>query len=370
MNSNLKSVLACSIALIGSLNAHSADTSLSTSEMVNITTISDEEHYDAGVIASIVISKQRQLCGLGPLSYDKELLEIASSHGKYLNHMQRKMDISKVDSHFEETLKGYEKFTGRANPYFTGYDFTDRVLKANYQNAIYGGSENIIQEEVLNKDGLVPSPSSVAKDFANGLLSAPYHMQSLLAPNNSLIGTSLMTYTPYTGNVNSKKVYSLVSAISGSENSSKNTIDGLFTYPCEGVSGTVTALYNESPSPVAGTGRNLRIDPIGQPIYINMPSHEIKISNVTISDTQRDKYIPTEIIDHTNDPHKNTENALLKSKAFILPITDDIVSCNSGKYTNCGLNSNTQYRVSFDVLVDNKRVIKHSFSFRTGDTNR
>lgn len=367
----LKTSLACSIALIGSLNAHSAITVSSNTNMANIMAVEDKEHHDAGMNVSKIISNQRQLCGLGSLSHDPELLAITSSHASYLNHLQTKIDVSNIDTHYQQKLKGYESFTGNANPYFTGLGFTNRVIAARYQNAIYGGSENIIQEEVLSKNGLVPSPNSVAKDFAHGLLSAPYHMQSLMAPNRNLIGTSFRAYTPHQSNSSHKKGYSLVSAISVTKAASQNTVNGLFTYPCEGVSGTVTALYNESPSPVAGTGRDLRIDPIGQPIYINMPSaREIKVSNVRIRDIKRKTDVPSELLDYTNDPHKNTEDELPKSKAFILPITDNIISCKAGKYKNCGLNSNTRYQVSFDVLVDNKKLIKHSFNFTTGETNR
>lgn len=367
----VKTSLASSLVLIMCLNAHSASIGSSNSSMVSITAIDNKEHHNASMATSEVISDHRQLCGLGGLSHDRELYAIASNHAKYINHMQEKINVSNIDTHYQAELKGYEDFTGHRNPYFTGFDFTQRVIGARYQNAIYGGSENIMQEEITSKDGLVPSTISVAKDFAHGLLAAPYHMQSLMEPSRDLIGTSFNTYTPVKIDDGLKKGYSLVSAVSSTKAGSKKSVDGLFTYPCEGVSGTFTALYNESPSPVAGTGRNLRIDPIGQPIYINIPSaKEIKLSNVRMQDVMRNKFVPTEILDYRNDPHKGTEYSLLKSKAFILPITDNIKSCKAGKYTNCGLNSNTEYQVSFDVLIDNKRLIKHSFKFKTGDLNR
>lgn len=369
---SIKTSLVGTIALIGSLSAHSASLGSINSPTVNITAVDDKEHYNAGMASSKVINDHRQLCGLGGLSYDRELYAISSNHAKYINHLQKRINVSNIDTHYQQKLKGYESFTGNANPYFTGVGFTDRVIAARYQNAIYGGSENIMQEEISSKDGLVPSTISVAKDFAHGLLAAPYHMQSLMEPSRDLIGTSFNTYTPVQNNhTKPKKGYSLVSAVSSTKSGSKKSINGLFTYPCEGVTETFTALYNESPSPVAGTGRDLRIDPIGQPIYINIPSaNVIKVSNIRMRDVMRNEYIPTEILDYRSDPHKDTEYELPKSKAFILPITDNLMSCKAGKYTNCGLNSNTQYHVSFDVLVDDKTLIKHSFKFKTGSNNR
>ena len=368
----IRTSIVSAAALMGVLNAHSASVSNLNSSLVGITTVDDKEHYNAGMASSKVISDHRQLCGLGGLSYDRELYAISSNHAKYINHLQKKINVLNIDTHYQQKLKGYENFTGNANPYFTGVEFTDRVIAAGYQNAIYGGSENIMQEEIYSKDGLVPSTISVAKDFAHGLLAAPYHMQSLMEPSRDLIGTSFNTYTPIQNNpANPKKGYSLVSAVSSTENGSKKSIEGLFTYPCEGTTETFTALYNESPSPVAGTRRDLRIDPIGQPIYINIPSaNTIKVSNIKMLDVMRNEDVPTEILDYRNDPHKDTEYRLPKSKAFILPITDNIMSCKAGKYTNCGLHSNTQYQVSFDVLVDGKKLIKHSFKFKTGNSNR
>ena len=103
-----------------------------------------------------------------------------------------------------------------------------------------------------------------------------------------------------------------------------------------------------------------------------MPSAQtIDISNVTFHDIQRNINVPIELLDYRQDPYKNTANALPANEAFILPITDNLKSCQiaSKKGKNCGLHGNSDYRVSFDILVDNKTIERESFTFTTGIVN-
>ncbi|MDN5566261.1 MAG: hypothetical protein L0G25_05610 [Psychrobacter sp.] len=67
----------------------------------------------------------------------------------------------------------------------------------------------------------------------------------------------------------------------------------------------------------------------------------------------------------------NTVYELPANEAFILPLTDHLKSCEhkSQASTNCGLYGNSDYRVSFDVLIDNKRLVNKSFTFTTGNVN-
>ena len=182
----------------------------------------------------------------------------------------------------------------------------------------------------------------------------------------------MVTYKPHDKNSTNNQGYVLVSHASATKTTVDKTFSGIFTYPCQDVTDTVTALYNETPNPLKGTGRNLRTDPIGQPIYIGMPSAEkIKVSNIRVQDVQRNITVPIQLLDFDNDPYLNTTYALPENEAFILPLTDALKSCETGtnKGGNCGLYGNSQYRVSFDVLVDNKSLKSKSFTFTTGDVN-
>ena len=122
------------------------------------------------------------------------------------------------------------------------------------------------------------------------------------------------------------------------------------------------------------TGRNLRTDPIGQPVYVSMPSADkIKVSNIKFRDTQRNTDVPIQLIDFDNDPYSNTNYELPENEAFILPLTDALKSCEvkrrADQSQQCGLYGNTKYQVSFDILVDNQASETQSFTFTTGQVN-
>jgi len=54
-------------------------------------------------------------------------------------------------------------------------------------------------------------------------------------------------------------------------------------------------------------------------------------------------------------------------------MTDDLKSCEIARRQDqsqqCGLYGNTKYRVSYEVLIDNKILQQQSFSFTTGEVN-
>ena len=329
----------------------------------------NEEIKSASLLANDLISLKRQSCGLGTLTYDKDLAKISDNHAQYLAYLYSRANIA-INSHREAAYVGYESITGKGNPHFTGLTIKDRILATGYK-INFDMAENISESREFNTTGMITSPNSAANDFIRGLVSAPYHMQSLMEPARKLTGTSLVAYLPHNGNPKMQKGYVLVNTAANGAASSESLIKGVFTYPCDGVVDTATALWNEWPNPVAGTGRDLSQDPIGQPIYIYQPeAQSIKVSNIKIRDTLRNVDVPTELLDFDSDPHKGSAAELPKNKAFILPITDNIQSCKKDfNKTNCGLVGNTEYQVSFDVLTDGKDLTSKSFKFKTGNTN-
>ena len=88
-------------------------------------------------------------------------------------------------------------------------------------------------------------------------------------------------------------------------------------------------------------------------------------------DVARNIEVPTQLLDADQDPYKDTIYQLPANEAFILPLTDALKSCEHKLNTNanCGLYSNSQYRVSFEVMIDNKAVINKSFTFTTGEVD-
>ena len=328
----------------------------------------------AALSANNQFSLARTSCGLNGLSGDTKLDDIAIQHANYIKYVFANSTPTSFNAHVENEISDIASVTGDNNPFFGGLDFSDRLLNANYSNAQYGATENIAQSVYYSSAGNFLSVDMVATSMAKSLLAAPYHLRSLMLPTSSLIGTGMVTYKPNAKNPTLNQGYVLVSHASATRATRNRSVSGVFTYPCEGVTGTVTALYNESPNPVRGTGRNLRTDPIGQPVYVSMPSADkIKVSNIKFRDTQRNTDVPIQLIDFDNDPYSNTNYELPENEAFILPLTDALKSCEvkrrADQSQQCGLYGNTKYQVSFDILVDNQVSETQSFTFTTGQVN-
>ncbi len=339
---------------------------------VTISSIDSKNYDQAALVGSNLISLQRQDCGLGGVEYDQELTEIATQHAQYIQHVFSNTTPTTFNAHYENEIADIKNSTGKNNPFFRGVSFKDRLLRANYPDLAYGVTENIAQTAYFNSAGKVISPEYASYSMTKSLLAAPYHQRILMTPNLSQTGSGMVAYKPYNKASDKSQSYVFVNASSATQSTKNDSVKGLFTYPCAGVTDTNTALYNEFPSPVAGTGRNLKYDPIGQPVYISMPSaNSIKVSNIKFYDVQRKVDVSTDLLDFNNDPHKNTAYELPKNEAFILPLTDSLKSCKTGRKQgqNCGLYGNSEYKVSFDVLVDNQTLNTKKFTFRTGNVN-
>ncbi len=318
------------------------------------------------------ISLARSSCGLSEVSADPELAKIAIQHANYINYVFANSTPTGFNPYVENEISDIADVTGKSNSFFSGDSFTKRLAKANYANANNGVAENIALTLYFSSLGNLVAPDIAAMAMTKSLLAAPYHLRALMLPNSNLIGTGISAYKPFNREASKYQGYVLVTHAAATPAAKNNSVKGIFTYPCQDVSATVTALYNESPNPVKGTGRDLRTDPIGQPIYINMPSAQtIKVSNVKFYDVQRKTKVEVALLDFYQDPYKGTNYQLAATEAFILPLTDNLKSCEQGsnKGGNCGLYGNSNYQVSFDVLVDNKTLITKDFTFSTGEVS-
>ena len=338
-----------------------------------IANIGNKNHEAAALAVTNFISLERKACGLGGLSYDPKLAAMSTKHANYIQHVLTNTNIGNLNPHEENGFVGYEKDTGQGNPHFSGVTFNDRLMAANPATPTYYASENIVQRTLGSTDGIVDSPETAALSMARGLMSAPYHLRMLINPDRVKSGASLFTFSPNGKDATKNIGYVLVDSAATASNSPPVVPSGIITYPCASTKGTVTALYNESPDPTKGTGRNLRTDPIGQPVHILVPSaQQIKVSNIKITDVARKIDVPVTAIDYNNDPYAGTSYELPKNEVFIMPLTDGFKSCEAGKgygKNQCGLYGNSEYAVSFDVLIDNKTMQTKSFTFKTGDVN-
>ena len=342
---------------------------------VDISSVQSQNYPQAALAGSNTLSLARQSCGLSGLSNNEALGQIATQHALYIQHVFANSTPNFFNAHTEGSIAGIESVTGNNNPFFTGVSFQERLLEAAYPDLRYGVVENIVQTNSFDSSGKITSPEFAAQAMAKSLLAAPYHLKSLVLPYLSQTGSGMVAYTPFGKDANTNQGYVFVNTSSGSADSVDNRItatDGVLTYPCAGVTDTNTALYNESPSPVANTGRDLATDPIGQPVYIRIPTADsIKVSNITFHDIERNSDVPVTLIDSEQDPNPNTSYALAQNEAFILPITDDLSSCTDTRLnrSNCGLHGNTEYEVSFDIMVDGSDMMTKQFTFTTGAVN-
>lgn len=329
-------------------------------------------HNKAAVgISNFEINVARQSCGLSTLADDVELEKIAINHANYINYVYANAAPTAFNAHFQHQISSIAHVTGNNNPFFSGDGIKNRLLSANYSKPSYGVSENIAQSIHFNSIGDIVAPNAATLSMTKSLLAAPYHLRALMQPNLSLLGSSMAAYKPFGKEASTYQGYVLVNYTTATPASKNTTMNGIFTYPCQDLTGTVTALYNETPNPFKDK-RNLQTNPIGQPIYINIPSAKsIKIKQVSFYDVARKREIPTQLLDANQDPYKNTIYELPANEAFILPLTDYLKSCerNAKKHENCGLYGNSDYRVSFDVLIDNKKLVTKSFTFKTGNVN-
>ncbi|MGP5548836.1 CAP domain-containing protein [Psychrobacter alimentarius] len=327
---------------------------------------------NAALIANNAFSLARTSCGLNGLSADMALENIATQHANYIKYVFANSAPTIFNAHYENEIADIANVTNTNNPFFGGLDLGSRLSNADYANARFGAAENIAQSMYYSSAGKLFSSEVMASSMAKSLLAAPYHLRSLMSPSLYLTGTGMVTYKPYNKDATNNQGYILVNKSAATQATKNKTVRGVFTYPCQGVTDTVTALYNETPDPVKHTGRDLQKDPIGQPIYISVPSaRTINISNVTFYDVRRNINVPIELLDYRQDSYKDTANALPENEAFILPITDDLKSCEgfNSKSKNCGLYGNSEYRVSFNVLIDSEAIERKSFVFKTGAVN-
>ena len=348
------------------------DSNTAAGETIEKGSVNNSNDENAANIANNEFSLARKTCGLNTLSADTELTAIALNHANYIKHVFANSKPTRFSPHYQNDIADIATVTGNNNPSFSGLDLKNRLFNADYSNINYGITENIAQTMYYHSAGDLISPTTATLSMAKSLLAAPYHLRSLMAASSEVVGTAMVAYKPFDKESRTNQGYVLVSNAAGTSATRNATFSGVFTYPCQGVNGTVTGLYNETPDPVKHTGRNLGDDPIGQPIYINVPeARNIQLANINFYDVKRAIKLPTQVLSYQNDPYKDSEFALPKNEAFILPITDQLNSCNRllKKEKNCGLHGNSEYQVSFDIIINNQRTVNQSFSFMTGEVN-
>jgi len=286
--------------------------------------------YAAGseeLAAFDLINQSRSKCGFGTLRQNTSI-DMATE-----NHVAWMAANSKFD-HFETP-----NTTG-----FTGVDPVSRLTFAGYKWQSAG--------EVMSSITVVAKHGFGAYG-ARLLLSAPYHLMGLMQGNRE-IGITVKTSGP-TGS-GADIVYpgaapaTWLVADMGSDSTylyQTQTTSDVLTYPCQGITNTVTTLENEWPNPIAK--RDLATKPVGQPVFIQVAAGQtLSITTASIVTTVGSNPVAiAKTLTAANDDNK----LITPNQAVLIP--------------DAPLAANTEYTVTIQGTNNGSMFLK-SFTFTTG----
>lgn len=276
------------------------------------------------------LNNARGACGFGLLNQNTKLDQAALKHAKYLV-------ATKFDDGHNETVT--------TSPFFSGATTAERVTNAGYNTGFL--SAQIVSTTGVAKD------TTQAEDAVKSLLSAPYHLSSMMSGARE-VGIAHVESSDVGKTVSPNQIaFKMLLATQSGQTLQQSAVTQISTYPCQGVTGVRTALFDESPNPIPS--RDLRTNPIGQPILIHATLDQT-LSNLsfTIKDPTN-QVLDAQLLTSSNDPHQ----LLLDNEAIIMPLAP--------------LSANTTYRV--DIAGKRQELGKAAvdftvgFSFSTGEAN-
>lgn len=235
--------------------------------------------YSAGteeVAAFQLLNAERSRCGFGLLAQNAQLDQAAQAH---------------ADWSLRNDQMGHYESSSLPNGY-SGVTPGDRAAAAGYVTS-YGVGEGIAYDYSTNKTGF-------GGGSVRGLLSAPYHQYTLLAPTFMDVGLSIrspadagaaVTRVHANFNLGTKTGFQYLSA------------SEVVSYPCDGTTGVNYQLQGENPNPVPG--RDLVASPLGHPVMLMVRyGQPLVISSATMTKVSNSSNIPLRApISATNDPN-------------------------------------------------------------------
>lgn len=323
----------------GSDSTSASYRSVDTTGTTNTGTSSSVKTSSAELGAFNTLNTNRIQCGFGALQNNAQLKNAAVNHANYLIY---------ASEQGSNTLGHYE--TTRSNPYYSGYQISDRVktaqssvgksaLASNYNGSAITENLSLTQFSQFNQTGFQQfNDTKSASEMMTGLLAAPYHMTGLLSPNYEEVGVAYRRSRFSNG-----KFINVLEIVSGSQDfNNKQQSKPVLHYPCANTT-TAYQLTHESPNPIPN--RDLSKNPIGQPIYL-LSVEPIK-SVVTASLTNGTQSIPLITLNKASDPnHKLSEREVI-----LIP--------------SVALKPNTTYNVSYTLRFTNGKANSNNFSFKT-----
>lgn len=272
--------------------------------------------------AFALLNKERTQCGFGELTRNDALDTAARGHANWL---------------LLNNYTGHDQVEG--TPGFTGIEVFARANGAGY-HGVWVEDENASMRRT-NTIGF-------GEAGVRGLLSAPYHLQGLVAGYHD-IGISVMgsDEAGTTTKFYPRAVLQIDVGYQPSVDMQAPPSGTVLSYPCDGSSGTFTQLPTETPNPVPG--RNLAVAPVGHPIMVFGDAGKVlTISSALVQETVTGNTVSLlSPVTGSDDPN----HFLKPNQGFVLP--------------DAPLKLNTQYRVTVVGTNDGASFTK-TFTFTTG----
>lgn len=280
-----------------------------------------------------LLNGERNNCGFGSVSQNTQLDTAARGHAQWQLR-------NNYGGHYQDA----DVPLG-----FTGVKPIDRTKAAGYPQ----DNAAAIQDEIHTAVG-TSNKTGYGVGGIRGLLGAPYHLMGLVGSSRE-IGLSVFSAgvsgaditTP--GNWHARVILQADLGYQSTSTAQLVASDAVLTYPCQGTVGTSYQLTNETPNPIPG--RDLKLNPIGQSIYVHVrDGNTLTISAVSMIQVSSGAPVALrEPMTSANDPN----HGLGSHQAFVIP--------------DAPLLPNTAYQVSING-TNNAGAFSRTFAFSTGAT--
>lgn len=272
------------------------------------------------LIAFNLLNAERSNCGFGKLAQNSALDSAAQAHSIWA---------------LRYGFVGHGEDPALVSG-FTGQQPFDRATSFGYP------SESTIGEDQTSTAGISDISGRGAHSIRS-LLSAPYHLQSLVAGFRD-IGVSIVSSTEVSGKTNDfpRTFENFNLGFTERSGSQEPGPDVVLSYPCEGTTGAAYRVTTEAPNPVPG--RDLGANPIGPGIVFTVKSGQVlELSSAVLVTANGNTSVPLRpTMTKSSDP-----NGLLGGHQAIL-IPDSALQRNTQyRVTVSGKNSGTSFYRSF-----------------------
>jgi hypothetical protein len=349
--------LSCALVACG---GGSGETSSSTTIMPTPSTqtlqtnpTADYHQDSVGRLAFNLMNSQRSQCNFGTLNQHAALDLAALSHAKYL--------VFNGLSDFHTEVLG--------KPLFTGATPQEQIAHAGYS-----AQPDALSAQLVTITTSVPSDidalqfaawrMSQAEQSVRSLLSAPYHLSGMMLGARDMGVAQVLSNDVLNAPVN-RLAFNLFLASASGAGIQQAPDTQVSSYPCAGVTGTQTGLFNESPNPIPNAAGSSNLS-AGQPVLIHAPlGQTLTVQDFSMTDPNGLTPVEAALLtqDHPqynpNNLPANSNAQLASNEAIILPLAP--------------LAANTIYHVVVNgtrkVGSANAVVFKLDFHFTTGAAN-